>query len=191
MSAAAIRVMRPLAIAALVGLLAMGRAATADQTDSRLEGLFTELRTAESADAAAPVEAQIWQIWMQSGDEHVDNLMAVGVDAMNGDDLDGAFEAFSRVVAMAPKFAEGWNKRATVLFLMGRTAESISDIDHVLVLEPRHFGALSGLGLCNARLQKDKAALEAFQRAAAVDPQSEGIRRNIEETRRRLERHSI
>jgi tetratricopeptide (TPR) repeat protein len=110
---------------------------------------------------------------------------------MNGDDLDGAFEAFSRVVAMAPKFAEGWNKRATVLFLMGRTAESISDIDHVLVLEPRHFGALSGLGLCNARLQKDKAALEAFQRAAAVDPQSEGIRRNIEETRRRLERHSI
>jgi tetratricopeptide (TPR) repeat protein len=178
-------------VLALLAVALNRQAAVADQTDTRLDGLFAQLETAESAGAAHPIEAQIWGIWMQSGVDRIDSLMKIGVTALNATDYNGAVEAFSRVVALAPNFAEGWNKRATALYLMGRTTESMQDIDRVMALEPRHFGALSGLGLCNARLGKDQAALEAFERAAAVDPRADGIRMNIEETKKRLARHSI
>jgi len=178
-------------VLALLVVVLSSQAAVADQTDARLDGLFARLETAKTPDAAQTIEAQIWEIWMQSGTNRIDTLMEVGVAALNDSNYNGAVEAFSRVVALAPKFAEGWNKRATALFLMGRTAESIQDIDQVLALEPRHFGALSGLGLCNARLGRDQAALEAFERAAAIDPRADGIRLHIEETKKRLARHSI
>ncbi len=177
--------------AIVLALLAASHAARADQTDARLDGLFAQLGTASSADAAQPIEAQIWGIWLQSGVDRINGLMGIGIAAMNQANYDDAMEAFSRVVTLAPDFAEGWNKRATVLYLMGRTTESMQDIDHVLALEPRHFGALSGLGLCNVRLGKDQAALDAFKRAAAIDPAADGIQTNIEETRKRIARHSI
>lgn len=176
---------------ALFAVVLSRQGAVADQSDARLGGLFAQLETAESTGAAQPIEAQIWTIWMQSGVDGVDAAMGAGVAALNAADYNGAVEAFSRVVTLAPDFAEGWNKRATALYLMGRTVESMQDIDRVLALEPRHFGALSGLGLCNVRLGKDQAALEAFKRAAAIDPAADGIRMNIEETRKRIARHSI
>ncbi len=182
---------RIVVVLALLAAVLGGRPTLADQTDARLDGLFAQLQTAESADAAHPVEAQIWGIWMQSGADRIDGLMGAGVAALNAGDYDRAVAAFSRIVTLAPDFAEGWNKRATALYLMGRTPESMQDIDHVLALEPRHFGALSGLGLCNVRLGKDQAALQAFERAAAIDPRADGIQMNIEETRKRIARHSI
>jgi tetratricopeptide (TPR) repeat protein len=172
-------------------ILLWAHGAVADQKDPRLDGLFAQLKTIDSTEAAQPIEGRIWVIWMQSGDDKVDGLMAEGVVGLNENDYDAAYEAFSKIVALKPEFAEGWNKRATVLYLMGRFAESVEDINRVLALEPRHFGALSGLGLCNVELNKEQAALDAFGRALAVDPNLSGVKANLEELKKRIARHSI
>lgn len=179
-------------LAVLLVTLALGGArAVADQTDARLDGLFDQLLAAGSDTAAAPVEAQIWEIWLHSDDQHVTELMARGVASLNTGDFPHALEAFDAVVAAAPKFAEGWNKRATTLYLMGRLDESERDIDRVLALEPRHFGALSGLGLCQAQSHNERAALDAFERALRVDPHLPGARENAEALRKQIARDSI
>jgi tetratricopeptide (TPR) repeat protein len=177
-----------LAFASCIG---MGMPAAADQHDASLEPLMTELKTAPTAEAARPIEQRIWSIWGKSGDATVDILMEQGVARLNEGDDDAALELFDRIVGLAPGFAEGWNKRATTLYTMGRFDRSMKDIDKVLALEPRHFGALSGLGLCNIRLGNDKAALAAFQRAAALDPNLPGVQANIEALKKRLIRDSI
>jgi tetratricopeptide (TPR) repeat protein len=163
----------------------------ADQTDPRLDPLFAELKTADSLDAAQPIEAEIWGIWLRSDNDAVNQLMALGVARLNEGDFNRALAVFDRIVTLAPNFAEGWNKRATTLYLMGRYTESKSDIDRVLGLEPRHFGALSGLGLCNSQLHQPKEALEAFQRALAVNPNLPAVERNIDELKKQLARESI
>ena len=165
--------------------------ACADQKDPRLEPLFAALRSAPSAEAARAIEQRIWAIWLESGDAAVDKLLAEGTAHLNAGDNDAALELFDRVVGLAPGFAEGWNKRATTLYTLGRFEQSAQDIDKVLSLEPRHFGALSGLGLCNIRLGRDKEALAAFRRAAAVDPNSPGVRANIEILRQWLMKDAI
>ncbi len=178
----------------LVSLAAVGsgaRLSLADQTDPQLDRLFADLKSADNAAAARPIEAEIWRIWIHSDDETVNQLMALGVARLNADDYGPALELFDRIVKLAPNFAEGWNKRATTLYVMGRFAESKADIDRVLALEPRHFGALSGLGLCNAQLHLPKEALEAFQRARAVDPNLPGVAQNIDEMQKELARQSI
>ena len=176
------------ALAATLPLVSPGRA---DQNDPRLPALFDILKNTGSPVEAQAAENQIWTIWMTSNDETVSLLMIRGVDAMSAQNLKGAFEIFSEVVQIAPDFAEGWNKRATVLYLMGAYPESIADIDRTLALEPRHFGALSGLGLCNAELKNEKAALDAFERALAVNPHMDGARANAELMRQRIEGKAI
>ena len=160
--------------------------AHADQKDPRLDKLFQQLKTAANTESSQPIEEQIWEIWLESGDQNVDALMAIGVAALNDSDYAQAYRAFSRIVALAPNFAEGWNKRATVLYLMGRYDESIKDIGKALALEPRHFGALSGLGLCNAQLQKEKEALDAFEKALAINPNMPGIKLDADEMKKQL-----
>jgi tetratricopeptide (TPR) repeat protein len=95
------------------------------------------------------------------------------------------------VVQLAPGFAEGWNKRATALYLLGRFDDSIKDIDKTLALEPRHFGALSGLGLCNAQLDKEKEALDAFEKALSINPNMPGIREDAENLKKSIAQKSI
>ncbi len=163
----------------------------ADQKDARLDKLFAQLKAATSADEAQPIEAQIWQIWMESGDQNVDALMAIGTSALNDQDYGQAYRAFGRVVQLAPDFAEGWNKRATALYLLGRYQDSMKDIDKTLALEPRHFGALSGLGLCNAQLDKEKEALDAFEKALAINPNMPGIKQDAEDLKKSLAEKSI
>jgi Flp pilus assembly protein TadD len=176
---------------ALVSCVGVGVPAAADQNDPRLGPLITALKTAPTTEAARPIEEQIWAIWAKSGDKAVDMLMAEGIARLNGGENDTALELFDRVVRLAPSFAEGWNERATTLYTMGEFEKSVQDIDKVLALEPRHFGALSGLGQCNTRLGKDQEALAAFQRAAAVDPNLPGVQANIEALKKRLIRDSI
>jgi tetratricopeptide (TPR) repeat protein len=178
-------------ILAFLGLAGMGSPAGADQNDSRLDSLITALKAAPTGEAARPIEERIWAIWAKSGSEAVDGLMTDGIVRLNGGDADAALKVFDRVVTLAPSFAEGWNKRATTLYVMGRFAESTQDIDKVLALEPRHFGALSGLGQCDLHLGKDREALAAFQRAAAIDPNLPGVQMNIEALKKRLIRDSI
>ena len=175
----------------LVSCIVVGTPVAADQNDPRLGSLMSALKTAPTMDAARPIEAQIWEIWAKSGNKAVDMLMTEGVARLDGGENDAALEVFDRVVRLAPSFAEGWNKRATTLYAMGRFEQSTQDIDKVLALEPRHFGALSGLGLCNIRLGKHREALAAFQRAAAVDPNLPGVQANIEALKKRLIEDSI
>ena len=166
-------------------------AAAADQKDPRLDKLFAQLKTATSTEQAQPIERQIWDIWTESGDQNIDALMAIGIAAMNDGDYDQAYRALSRVVDLAPNYAEGWNKRATVLYLMGRYEDSIKDIGKTLALEPRHFGALSGLGLCNAQLSREKEALDAFEKALEINPNMPGIKLDAEEMKKQLGNKSI
>lgn len=176
---------RALATAVLLALAPP--AAQADQTDPRLDGLFEILKTTEDPVKAKLAEHQIWQAWLTSNDPTVTLLLMQGVSAMAKQDLKSALRIFTEVVEIAPGFAEGWNKRATVLYMLGAYPESIADIGRTLALEPRHFGALSGLGLCNVELQKDQAALDAFERALAVNPHMDGARTNAELLRQKIE----
>jgi tetratricopeptide (TPR) repeat protein len=166
-------------------------AAHADQKDPRLDKLFQQLKTSSNTESSQPIEEQIWEIWLESGDQNVDALMAIGVAALNDSDYAQAYRAFSRIVDLAPNFAEGWNKRATVLYLMGRYDDSMKDIAKTLALEPRHFGALSGLGLCNAQLKKEKEALDAFEKALAINPNMPGIKLDADQMKKQLGDKSI
>lgn len=165
--------------------------AYADQNDPRLAPLFAILKATEDPVEAQVAEHQIWQIWMTSDDDTVTLLMIQGVQAMSEQDLEAALRIFSEMVEIAPDFAEGWNKRATVLYMVGAYPESIADIDRTLALEPRHFGALSGLGLCNAELEQEEAALDAFERALIINPHLAGARANAELMRQRIKGKAI
>jgi tetratricopeptide (TPR) repeat protein len=180
------------ALAILIAVLAFGLAdAWSDQTDPRLKGLFEQLRAAPTPEAAAPVEAEIWTIWAKSGDSDLDHVFAVGSRALSLGDTATALKIFDAIVHKAPDFAEGWNKRATVYYMIGNYEASLADIDRVLELEPHHFGALAGLGLVNIELDRDEAALDAFERVLKVTPQSESAKHNIEIVKQRIKDKSI
>lgn len=175
----------------LASLLLAALPARADQNDPRLPPLFDILQTTQDPLEARLAEQRIWRVWMASGDDTVNLLMQQGTAAMSAQDLKTAFRIFTDMIQIAPEFAEGWNKRATVLYLLGAYPESIADIDRTLELEPRHFGALAGLGLCNAELDHEEAALDAFERALAVNPHLDGARANAELMRRKIDGNKI
>ena len=164
---------------------------TGAQNDPRLPSLFRDLKSAGSAADAAPIEARIWVIWTASGDSAIDGLMAVGLAAMGAKRYDDALGAFDRVVSRQPDFAEGWNKRATAHYLMGNYRKSADDIERTLALEPRHFGALSGLGLVELALGNEQAALEAFERALDIHPHMAGADTHIQALRDKLKGRRI
>lgn len=178
------------AIAAIL-LVASNPFAGADQTDPRLPVLFEQLKAAKTLEEAKPLETEIWSIWTVSDDAEVNRLMAEGISAMNLMDPKTALKDFTRVVEIAPDFAEGWNKRATLFYLLGQFDASMEDIDRTLELEPRHFGALSGLGLIQMMLEHDEQAVDAFERALSIHPQMTGPRANIEVLKERIKAKSI
>jgi len=118
--------------------------------------------------------AATWQIWSRSGDPAIDRLFARGIAQMEAAELDDALATFDTIVRRKPGFAEGWNKRATILFLLGRFEESLKDCDEVLKRNPKHFGALSGAGQIHLQLGNAERALEFFRRALAVNPNLAG-----------------
>lgn len=149
------------------------------------------LKDAADRDAAAPIEEAIWAIWSQSGNREVDALLAGGESLLAAGDAEGALAAFDQLVILAPSFSEGWNKRATALYVLGRYMDSESDIARVLKLEPRHFGALSGLGLCETRRDRLLEAVAAFRRALLVDPNLVGAPENIRNLQIEIAKRSI
>ena len=182
--------MRRVWIAALLSI-ALAASAAADQRDPRLAGLFQRLKAAETLEAAQPIEAEIWMIWAQSDNDDVNLLMSIGVNAIAREDYRTALELFDKMVEVAPDFAEGWNKRATVLYLIGEYGRSHADVEKVLELEPRHFGALSGLGLIHMAQGDEEGALDAFRRALAVNPTMPGPQQWVEELKERVEGQPI
>lgn len=166
-------------------------AARSDQNDPGLPALFDRLKSTTNPFEGRRIEGAIWEIWMASDDAVVNRLMAEGIAAMATVDYKAALEAFDRMVVIAPAFAEGWNKRATVLYLMGNYPASIADVDRTLALEPRHFGALSGLGLIETELEHEEEALDAFERALAINPHMPGAQRQADELRRHIRDREI
>jgi tetratricopeptide (TPR) repeat protein len=180
-------------IAKLLCISAIGFAlpALADQNDPRLNALFTRLHETDSRLEAQSIEQDIWAIWFTSSDAEVTHLMERGSNAMNLGDLKTAIQDFTKITEIAPDFAEGWNRRATARYLAGDFEGSREDVAKTLALEPRHFGALSGLGLINAQEDKGEAAIEAWQHALEVNPNMPSVEQNIEDMKEKLAKDNI
>ena len=162
-----------------------------DQTDPRLADLFSLLQTTDAANDAAVATNLIWAIWHQSDDDRINQLMRQGLTQMSSRDYADAVATFSEMIDLDAGFAEAWNKRATVHYLMGDYGASVKDIDRTLELEPRHFGALSGLGLIMIALENEEAAIAAFEATLAVNPFAAGAEQNLEALRALQKRRSL
>ncbi|MFW5654162.1 MAG: hypothetical protein ACOCTP_00805 [Roseicyclus sp.] len=137
------------------------------------------------------VERQLYDAWSRSGSDSADYLLRQGRAAMEIDDLDAAYAHFTALTDHAPDFAEGWNARATLLFQMGAYGPSIADIQRVLALEPRHFGALTGLGIMLEEMEEWDNALEAYRAAQAIHPHRPDIDEAIDRIEQELEGRTL
>jgi tetratricopeptide (TPR) repeat protein len=144
-----------------------------------LDDLFTRLETADAA-AADRIEREIWLEWSKSGSAAMDLLLQRGRDAIDAGDLPAAIAHLTALVDHAPDFPEGWNARATAYFMAGEFGPSIDDIAHTLALNPRHFGALAGLGMIFEEIGKPEKALEVYRAALAIHPQMAGVLDSVE-----------
>ena len=141
----------------------------ADKTRG-LDFLFGALKAAPDDTSAKHVEARIWAVWMQTPSDTAALLMVRAKAAMDAQKYDIALKLLDAVVKLRPDYVEAWNRRATVYYLQSDYQRSLEDIEQVLVREPRHFGALAGLGMIMQDLGDDKRALDAFRKALAVNP---------------------
>jgi tetratricopeptide (TPR) repeat protein len=128
-------------------------------------------------------ERAMWQVWSRSGDNEIDHLLAMGVEEMSERRGEAAAETFTRIIERRPDFAEGWNKRATVYYLLGEYRKSLADCDEVMKRNPHHFGALSGYGMIYLKLGEPARALTYFERALAVNPNLGRVEETVEELR--------
>ena len=135
-----------------------------------LNTLFGALKIAPDDVSAKAIEDRIWSVWMVSGSDTCNLLMSRVKDATDDKDYDLAIKLLDAVIELRPDYVEAWNRRATVYYLKQDYAHSLADIAEVLAREPRHFGALSGLGLILQDIGDDKHALEAYRKALAIDP---------------------
>jgi len=140
-----------------------------------LDTLFDALKIAPDAESAKAIEDRIWSLWMVSGSDTCNLLMGRSKAAADEKDYDLAIKLLDAVVELKPGYTEAWNRRATIYYLQKDYGHALADIREVLVREPRHFGALSGLGLILQEIGDDKHALEAYRRALAIDPHLEHI----------------
>lgn len=169
------------AVAAFAAAVSLAFPAAADEAE--LEALFEGLKTAD-ASAAAQIEARIYDLWSQSGSASMDLLLERGQEAMMAGDTKLAIQHFSALIDHAPDFAEGYNARATAFFQIGQYGPSLEDIQHTLALNPRHFGAMSGLALIFEEIGRPGDALAVWREVKKINPSREGM----EEAIRRLER---
>ena len=151
----------------------------AGQNDTRLNNLFERLRVTQDLAEARGIEGTIWEIWTESENANVNRAMLIGIASMHAGQLGTALNKFNEVIQLAPDFAEGWNKRATIFYLMKKFDWSVNDIAQTLKLEPRHFGALSGLGLINQAIGQNKAAIKAFEHALDLNPHLPGLKEKV------------
>ena len=134
----------------------------------------------------ALAERAMWQVWSRSGDDETDRLFGIGVEAMSERRGEVAVETFTRIIERRPDFAEGWNKRATVYYLLGEYRKSLADCDEVMKRNPHHFGALSGYGMIYLQLGDPARALGYFERALAVNPNLSQVEESVETLRQLL-----
>lgn len=164
-------------IVAAVVLLYLPLAPASAQT-ARLDQLFGLLQGADDA-VAENITEEIWIEWSKSGSPAMDLLLQRGRDALDAGDTQTAIEHFTALIDHAPDFAEGWNARATAYYQAGNLGPSINDIAHVLTLNPRHFGALSGLGMIFEELGEPDKALEVYKAALAINPHMSDVKDSV------------
>jgi len=143
--------------------------AAAQAQTTRLDDLFQQLQTATDEESVQ-ITQNIWIEWSKSGSPAMDLLLKRGRDAMNNGNPQEAIEHFTALIDHAPEFAEGYNARATAYYQTGNFGPSVGDIAKTLTLNPRHFGALSGLGMIFEQLDQPAKALEVYQAALAINP---------------------
>src|ERR1700751_1245678 len=146
----------------------------ADRTKG-LDFLFGALKAAPDEASAKHVEARIWAIWLQTPSDTAALLMARAKVAMDAQQLDVALKLLDAIIKLRPDYTEAWNRRATLHYLKNDYVDSLADIEQVLIREPRHFGALAGLGMIMQDIGDDKRALDAFRKALAVNPYLEKV----------------
>jgi tetratricopeptide (TPR) repeat protein len=150
------------------------RAQRGDKTQN-LDRLFEALKVAPDDESAKYVENRIWAIWLASASDTANVLMGRVKTAVDAQDFDLAIKLLNAIIDIKPDFVEAWNRRATVYFAKKEFGRALSDVREVLAREPRHFGALSGLGIILQELGDDKHALDVFRRALAIHPHLERI----------------
>ncbi|MHA6685845.1 tetratricopeptide repeat protein [Mesorhizobium sp. A556] len=153
---------------ALAGAPATPSAATAQK--ARLDKLFADLKRERNDKAAERIAGNIWREWTDSGSASINLMMQWSQKAMETQKFGVALDFLDQVVTLDPTYAEGWNRRATVHYMMKSYGKSMADIDRTLRLEPRHFGALSGLAQIMTDTDHKQAALDAWQRVLAIYP---------------------
>src|SRR6187455_879973 len=144
------------------------QAAPADKAENRLDKLFADLKRERNEKAAERIAGQIWEQWFKSGSASIDLMMMWAQRAIEQQKYDVALDFLDEVITLSPTYAEGWNRRATLHFMMSNYSKSMSDIDHTLSLEPRHFGALSGMAQILKATGKKEMALKAYHRVLEI-----------------------
>jgi tetratricopeptide (TPR) repeat protein len=160
---------------------------TEQQKQELLDRLFGRLKTAKNEKEGHVVEQSIWRLWMRSGSPTDDLLLEQASRSMNARQYDKALNILDAIIEHSPDFTEAWNKRATVNYFVGRLDRSLADIDKVLELEPRHFGALSGLGMIRRDKGDERGALEAFREALSINPFMANVRDAVQSLEKELE----
>jgi tetratricopeptide (TPR) repeat protein len=151
------------------------------------KALVAQLRDTDE-ETRSSAEESLWKIWARSGDEKVDTLYRQGIRQMSEGLAKDAVATFSRIIEMKPGFAEAWNKRATLYFLMGEHQKSLADCDEVMKRNPYHFGALAGYFQIYVQMEDFERALKYGRRALEVNPNMEGVRTGVEAVERMLGR---
>ena len=180
-----------IAAAALAATTFSAQPAAASQKDGRLDMLFDQLQMVDDPARARVLMDRIWTLWNVPDRKEVSAILDDGIQAMRLGDYAAALDAFDQVITSDPEFAEGWNKRATLYFVMGKFEQSVSDIRRTLALEPRHFGALAGLGMIYMELENYEGAIKAYEAALAVNPHLTDVQIGLEAARKRLAAQKI
>ena len=153
-------------------------------TGDNIDRLFEKLRRDIKPKSASATARMIWREWSYSGSKSIDLLMSWAARAMRTNNNAKALDLLDQVVTLAPEYAEGWNRRATLYYTMSNYSSSLSDIERTLALEPRHFGALSGLAAILQRFNKPDEALETWYKVLEIYPANENAQKaviNLEE----------
>jgi tetratricopeptide (TPR) repeat protein len=163
----------------------------ADQRDQRLDKLFDQLASSEDAAKRLEAENKIWEIWFESGSAEVDELMATAREAADRGKLKTAEQFYDSIIELAPDFAEAWNRRATIRYYQNDYEGSLEDIRHTLILEPRHYGAVWGLGMILGLRQEFEKSIAAFEQLLKIKPHADGIHDRIDLLKQEMAKSSV
>jgi tetratricopeptide (TPR) repeat protein len=156
-----------------------------------LDFLFGALKAAPDAESAKQVENRIWALWLASGSDTANLLMTRAKTAIDANDLDLAIELLDAIIKIKPDYIEAWNRRATIHYMRKEFGQSLQDIHQVLKLEPRHFGAMSGLGMILQEFGDERHALDVFRRALEINPHLSKIDEMVKSLSEKVEGRDI